>query len=713
MELSPLLNRPRPYPDEALISWLWRLAGDNHLDSPSLLLRHIRETVCQTTPVMRQVMYGMREAAVLTALGEMTTTTAKTVYQHTLHRFAHVLTPPDQEVSPLQLSPDTILKLLPARLNRDLYTAHFGWCPVCLAEARYVRLHWHIPLVVCCEVHHCWLLDLCPVCQRPLNEADILTGHCAHCSFPLEQAATVPIAAEDLLMTLQSTLMSWLYGGALPPVELPNVPMAALLRVLHGLRYTAQRAGTTWDFYHIPSGIPVPDLDILKQRQLTLVERGCLYATAFRGLLDWPQGFFAFLDAYRQRPAERTLNGLQDAFGNLYRSWLMRFWQHPAFDFIQTAFNDYLVERMPVFHIIYTKRAQDYPELRERVAYLDMYSVVKMLNTSPTTLFRLADEGYLTLHRFADDDGIWLARSEVDQLRQRWRGGLLLKEVVQMLGLSKQRVREMLEANLLQEVFGSVGLHRLGTSIDQDSLNTFIQGLQDVTTIQTDTTQTGISLVEVCLRHATLGVNLVQLLQCILEGKLSAYHPHESLLPLSALWFLPDDVADLFNLIKQENDWLTLRETQTYLGIGRQVLQYLVDAGVLCPDRVFGHKQFFRQTEVQALRDRYMTTSQAMELLAVSRNDIHAFVHHKLLTPLSGPGINGHGVYVFDRDDLKTWHDRYILYRELRTLTIRLGALLTLLQSRHIEPLMHRPRVYFREPVLAVLEQMEMNSSIN
>ena len=642
----------------------------------------------------------------------MTTTSARTVYQHTLHRFAHVLTPPDQEVSPLQLSPDTILKLLPARLNRDLYTARFGWCPACLAEARYVRLHWHIPLVVSCEVHRCWLLDLCPACQRPLSEADILTGYCAHCSFPLEQAATVPISAEDLLITLQSTVMSWLYGGALPPVGLLDVPIAALLRVLQGLRYSAQRAGTAWDFYHIPSGIPVPDLDILKQRQLTPVERGCLYATAFRGLLGWPHGFFTFLDAYRQRPAERSQTGLQDAFGRLYTSWLMRFWQHPAFDFIQTAFNDYLVERMPVFHVVYTKRAQDYPELLERMAYLDMYSVVKALNTSPTTLYRLADEGSLTLHRFAGDDGIWLARPEVDQLRQRWQRGLSFKQVVQMLGLGKQRVRELIEANLLQEIGDSLDLHRRGTSIDQDSLNTFIQRLQWATTIQPDTAQTGISLVEACLRHATLGINLVQLLQRMLEGRLSAYHPHESLLPLSALWFLPDEVGDLFNLIKQENDWLTLRETQICLGVGRQVLQHLVDAGVLCPDRVFGHKQFFRQTEVRALRDRYTTTYQAMELLAVSRNDIHAFVHHKLLTPLSGPGVNGHRVYVFDRDALETWHDRYILYREMRTLTTHLGALLTLLQARHIEPLMHRPRVYLREPVLAVLEQMGMNSRV-
>lgn len=264
---SVLINHPLPYADETLVSWLWHLTHENYAQSPALLLRHLRETASPTMPVMTRIMYGLHELASFRGLAELTNTSVETVYQHTLHRFVHALALPEQARHQLQVSTDGWLTLLSGRPPKDFYAQRFGWCPYCLKEARYVRLHWHVPLITCCEVHQCWLLEACPTCHRQLKESDILQGHCSYCEFCLEQAVSIPVPAGDLLLAMTATVMAWLYKERMSPqVNVPNSSPAALLRVLQGLRYNVQRAGNEWDFHHVPSGIQAPDLDIVRQR---------------------------------------------------------------------------------------------------------------------------------------------------------------------------------------------------------------------------------------------------------------------------------------------------------------------------------------------------------------------------------------------------------------------------------------------------------------
>jgi hypothetical protein len=410
MAQSILINHPPPYEDETLASWLWRLAQCNYVHSPSVLLRHLRDTVLKTTPVMMGITHGVRDPALFAALAELTNTSVEAVYQHTIHRFASVLTAPDRDVVQLQISANRMLPLFYGNATRNCYTPRFAWCPACLTKERYVRLHWHIPLVTCCEVHHCWLLEECPACQTRLKEPDILNGYCPECCFCLERAVSAPVPSRDLLLVMTSTVVGWLYGHLdAVPVELPNVSAAVLFRVLQGLRSAVQRAGNEWNFHYIPEGTAVPNLDIVKQRYLTLFERGCLYATAFCGFLGWPHGFRAFLDAYRRRPAAKEESGLRREFGVLYISWMMRLWKHPAYDFIQEAFNDYLVDRVPVYQVMDSSRVRDYPDLFERFDYLDRKRATTYLDICISSIHRLV----ATIFPLR---AMWFAAKDVDSL---------------------------------------------------------------------------------------------------------------------------------------------------------------------------------------------------------------------------------------------------------------------------------------------------------
>ena len=701
MVQSVLLNHPPPYADETLASWLWRLTHCNYVHSPSVLLRCLRDTRLKTTPI---VMDGLREPALFTALAELTNTSVAVVYQHTIHRFAPILTPPERDVLLCQVSANRTLPLLYGNATRNCYTPRFAWCPACLAEERYVRLHWHIPFVACCLVHHCWLLEACPACQTRLKEPDILSGHCLGCHLCLERAVSIPVPTGDLLLRLTATVMGWLYGHLdTMPTKLPDVAAAVLLRVLQGLRSAVQRAGNAWDFHHIPKGTPVPNLDIVKQRYLTLFERGCLYATAFRGLLGWPHGFWAFLDAYRRRPAAKEASGLRREFGVLYISWIMRLWRHPAFDFIQAAFNDYLVNRVPVYQVMDSSRIRDYPDLPDRFDYLDRKRTTAYLDVCISTIQRLVAASHLTIHHFEGDTDGWFARAELDRLKQMWQKHWTWPQVVQRLGISLEAVQVLTEAGLLRVILIEEGIKEQKTYIDADSVCTLIRDLQKQTVIRMNNEQAGVLLRAVCIRHASVKMNTAQLLKRVLAGKLRAYHPSKTLFPLQALWFASTDVASLADVVKDEQNWFTKSEVKAYLGVGWPAVTHLIAAGFLHSDMNIGPKQFFRRSDVRAVRKRWIFGGEVARLLEVPASCIGFLVRKEILQAASKPVAKGKGCYIFDRDYFMSWRQAYILTPELRKLTPNLKALQRHLNRQGVKPIATFPKVYLRKGVMTVI----------
>jgi hypothetical protein len=710
MTRPPLLNHPPPYLDETLASWLWRLALANYLSSPSEILKLLPKTISPGTPTLKQVLVNLREARVFQALGVLSYTSAHTVYRHTLHRFVHALRLPDQPAEWVHLAPNTTVGLLPHRTNRDFYGSPFAWCPVCLTEARYVRLHWHVAPISCCTTHNCWLQETCPSCQAPITELDIVTAHCDQCGFALDTTRVIPVEPDCLVLSLQTTLMSWLYETSPPDLGFPDAPVNVLLRILQGLRYAAQRAGEDWTFHYVPAHIPRPQLDILKQRRLTLYERGALYSTAFRGLLNWPHDFYAFLDAYRQRPT-RTSTGLKGELGQMYLKWLPRFWKHEAFAFLQDAVNVYLLHHFPAPQLVGSKRAKTYPELVEKVDYLNLHRASAVFDVAPSALYRLVEVGRLTAYHFdTHTSRIWLARHELERMQRIWQQTLTLVEASNWLGIGKQRIHDLLDAGLIRKAVDFLVAPDPGVAIDRNSVADFIQRLQkQVTLAQPDKKAKAISLVTLCLRLATLGVKLPDILQRILDGHLTAHHPDASVLPLTDLWFSPETAQHAFTAIKDERDWMGMREVQAYLGVGRGVMQYLMDNRYLQPHTVFVRKYFFRRSDVLAFQQRSVAIDTAAQLLNVPTNAVYAFVNNDLLHPIYGPRINGHGHYAFDRDELLTWHEHYLLERDFPLVTSDVARLRRLLRKHGMTYIMRHPRVYLRAAVLNAIAHEDLS----
>ena len=112
---------------------------------------------------------------------------------------------------------------------------------------------------------------------------------------------------EPLTMSPIPHTQSWFLKKSLSPdavahYSLPAQPPAVLYSFLDGLRRAIMRIEEKWNYLHQPPvGTNTSILPCKNKRVTDPVRSYVLYATAVKALMNWPQGFYDFLDAYIRR----------------------------------------------------------------------------------------------------------------------------------------------------------------------------------------------------------------------------------------------------------------------------------------------------------------------------------------------------------------------------------------------------------------------------
>ena len=111
-------------------------------------------------------------------------------------------------------------------------------CPACLREGLpYYRRAWRLALFCICLSHRCYLLDVCPTCRQPINVLEFVKPgtdrftRCHTCNFDLAQVATKSASSEDCSLTQEH--LGLLSGQSYPLLERLNTDGASYFSVLH------------------------------------------------------------------------------------------------------------------------------------------------------------------------------------------------------------------------------------------------------------------------------------------------------------------------------------------------------------------------------------------------------------------------------------------------------------------------------------------------
>lgn len=645
-----LLRRGKLRSRESLPSFVLRLGQVNFYEPVTLM-----HGLClQSTP--RDRLDWPAQGETYERLFQLSWTDIYALHGATGHTFAAILTPLDRELLFLQLPDGGALPMLPRELaSKQLRSAAATqFCPLCLKEASYHRITWMPVAVAACHRHKRLLLDRCPHCQGQVPVRALVEDHrCRRCGADLAQAPAPRIADDVLGLTSQRFIRWWL---ALAPKPHDRARYGPLLQLnprllfflLEGLVDSIRLLGSEWSYMHSPSARPPLQPFLRGGRKPTPSQSYRLHATAFKALVDWPQGFFDFLQAYTVRADVKAPGGVWEDLGRLYSKWLNGRWKHSDLRFVQHAFAHHLVRTyVPAPEKLYTSGTH-----APTVAFISPTRAARLLEVSRSSIQRLIGADLLIKYTYLYGEPRrygFVRRDEVLTLRLAWEGGVPLAQAAQWLGLTRKIVLDLTRVGLLIADPSSTTLAREAWLFDKQDLDRCYCAL--ITRAQGPGRKYS-SLAETARALAGRGLKVADILKLIAQGSLPCWKLRKA----PALATLSFDIPDVERLLLQpglDQEIISGEQAAQRLGISSSALVNWVKAKCLTARASYASEVYLDAQEVERFRANHMFSEDAASLLGLHPLDLELWHHEWGLEALKGMGPNGRLRFLFRREDVE------------------------------------------------------------
>jgi TniQ len=696
-----LLRRRKLQRNESLASLLMRLSMANHYQPLTILSDLIQSALRGKGNVKDRLAcpYQPSTYEYIAAIAELG---VSKLYAATPHRFADVITPPESTINRIRLGDGISLPLLaPGVASKQLRpTQAAQFCPVCLKCSPYHRLIWAPIAVSVCLEHKCLLLTNCHSCGRKVSIRNVVAAQCDTCKSSLTDAEAESLKTDEFGLFSQHLIQSWLTSNLTPhdiAIQVPAQAPQVLYRIIDGLRQSISTLGNPkWPYLHKVEGIPLEIRLGQGKQTLTPYESYCLYATVCKGLIDWPHGFYEFLQAYRtQRKGDQPIQGGPKVdLGNLYTQWLQEYWQHSAFAFVQDAFEKYFVENYWLSSpVIRTAVYQNQNRNANDFAKINIAEAARIMGVTPRWIELLISTCRLRFYTASASDRLkFVNKTEVIELRDQWTEYITRSEAATWLGVTEKMVTKMVNRGLLEvELHPSDGLSQWFFNKSAivkllDSLSTYIRGIS----AREKAEYPLISLTEASRMVFVLGMDATSLLQLVGEGKLQAYAISGEELLLGSLLFALPNLQQYIEDIKSENGWISREEARKLLGVKDGILARWVKGGLITPCTTFAHVQYFNVSTICQFTANYISSDEAAQILGIGTLAVQKWARTGRLVSscVSGPEIDGSHTYLFDKGKLQRWrYERLTFGEALSLLGVSKATLQRWVQEKGLEPL--------------------------
>lgn len=677
---SALLRRRPLLPGESLSSLLMRLAKANNYDAPYILIG-LALAKGAGQGYARDISANVSQLATFERLEALTRIDRGDLYASTPHRFASLITPPEILIESLSISGNVSVPLLARGVAqvqlRPEYAVQF--CPECLKSQAYHRLIWTPVATAACLEHKRLLAAQCPECNKRIRVRDIVKACCSNCNCLLTRAQTLSIEDDEFGLYSQRVIQSWLMGTEVPSLaeySLYEQPPRTLYRLLHGFRVAMMVVTSEWSyFHHLQIKMQNPtSMEKAKPQSLTPHQFYCMYATALKAIINWPEGFYEFLNAYRTVTIKDKPLGHAVGYdlGRLY-NWLERRLQHDAYAFVEEAFVRYLIDYYSLSHeIMKTGRYRNNPNLAQELSTMTLVEAAKTLHTKPEIIKYLVHKGRLTHHTSNDGHKFMrVDRAEVVELSHIWLNCIGLPEVSQYLGIPQDIVLDMVKIGLLvadrspKEGF----VHwKFSKSIVEEFLNRIIEHVRFYQEGAFDNPSLLRLSAASKISGAKTGLNEASMLLQVAQGRLRAYHAKDQHIQLSNLLLDRSDIDSCIAAYEADRNLVRSVEAQKILGVRQQTLAHWVRKGLIPNISSRKSIQYFDRDVIENFFAHYVTTKEAADILKLSKFSIQCLASAGYLEAISGPNVDGYGVYTFNRRTLLEWRNSWLTLEEVMQL---------------------------------------------
>lgn len=602
IRLARLSIRPRPILNESAYSYLVRVTHANGYATPSACWRAMR--LCA----------GEDIACVRSAL--MLSENEFSFIQGPLPSYAGI---------------DTAL---PYKLLAEHFEGQWmRWCPECLTESEHLRIEWSIKLCCVCTAHGVVLRDRCSSCGDRQRLERPRLARCL-CGASLSQGFSERAPTDCL--ELQKWMLEGLHGDrARPPFDLSSSEWTRLITYLgrfDGNRVPA-RPGKVASVRDVESAL-------------------ALTARTAKLLSNWPIAFHAFLG--HQHELFCLSPHIGEAFGSLYRV-LYRELNATAFEFLRLAFEDYVRGNWVGLLGRRNRRLSCATVLQHSRKPLGVIAEQSGAGKAVLRHLALAGEIHADAVHHASGRTTW---SVPDEEASRVRGFLAdwitLHDASTRLGISRARVRELIDAQLLQVRIRKSTVGASTWLLSRSSVCRLAQLGHSSRHVMGSVWQCDIGLSKLLKTWRLRDGEFPALLRAIETGKLCPVRRSRGGAALATIVLSADDVSEWLRERRAQSDvWLSVDAAAKLLGLKQQVAYELVARGLLESRILSGAGGFnccVHCDAIGAFRHMYVALAQIAREKGTSSRSM---LGRLLATPVCGPAVDGARQYFYRWDDVK------------------------------------------------------------
>lgn len=585
--MKPLLRRTKLLPGETLPSLLERLTRLNYYDHPGVISQ-----ICQDADNSpgRDYLSRPKRSETFAQLTRLTGIASEKLFAASAHRFAPILTAPGQKKTFL-LWPDGQSRQIATngivgRRIRSPSAAQF--CPLCLNESAYQRQSWVPVASAICLQHQCLLIHRCPDCDKKVTVSEIIADQCFGCRGKLSSTLPISVTEDEPGILSQQVIQSWLTVAPAPTLSpgyvLPTQDAHVLFHLLRVFCRGLLACQEDWPRLPPPlSGLSQEGQEMINARKILSPHSAYfLYRAAFQAVVNWPHGFYKFLDAYSQRtPEAQTSPTPHRRLGILWLNWISTAWQRPELEFVHQALADYFVcRRIPM------PRRLDVSE-RGR----DTFSQNGPLGQCMAPKIR---------SRFSVS-----CCDKALTVKEEWAEGLSLADAARWLGLQTKDALDLVDRRELKLSHGQRDGNPEDWRLERHSLVTFFQAIDSQLELYRDDPHALVCLYDAFCRTAWSGLDIPTLLKGIADGVLPGYKLAPSLDCLAEVCFLDPIVPKLPDLIYAQRGWVRDFAFTRQKGLKMHTIDKWMRRGLLEPVATFEYLQYFDVQSIERVAAEY------------------------------------------------------------------------------------------------------------
>ena len=609
----PLLRRTAVLPNESLASLLERLTHLNFYETCGLLQTVGRERLA-AVQIEDDLMQPTR-LETFQQLACLTRLSLDELYEASNQRFAAGLVPLDQTARPMPWLDNTTRPRLAARWARDHLrpTDATQFCPLCLKAAAYHRLSWTPCAAAICLEHLCLLTDRCHRCWHRTTVADLVNRRCPICKADLRRARRISIAHDRLGVQSQQVIQAW-FRVAKVPVEtiaachLPAQPPRVLYQLLQLLARELLVGKSEW------ANLPRPlnglansiAAAIDRHRRLTPEQAYFLYRSAFAGLVDWPEGFDRWLDAYSGWEASGTQSPRLKCLTRLQHDCLRSDWSATPLALVQGELLNYVLKRdLPLAPSV-VKHLKEVPWFIEQTGLWTEEHTAQCLELPVAELRRFYPHGSLA-------DCYWsrsqphaprFQQAAVLAVKHRWATGWSLKDAASWLGLQPADVLRLTELGLLSMTGEWQGDADQGL-FDRQAVKAFFEQVCARLEPYPESRRDLLLLTPALYEVSDRGVDIAVLLQCVLTGLVTAYHHEPGIEALYRIYFIQSSLFGLPDRLYATRGWISGDHFAYEYDFAPYLIREWLAAGQIEATISFGRWHYFDHQQLKELAARH------------------------------------------------------------------------------------------------------------